>query len=273
MEAVLTQRPDWCTDPEKIRRDLPNPPRRGARHRASGTNCAAATATRWRNGNGAALTSPISPNAVFERVPLLRDWLRVTIPTPGAYDTINRGPTSVRDDQHPYEQRFGAALRIITDMAMPEQSRMIAAPGQSGNSLSSHYADLLARWRAFDWLVPDRAAAVGDADSSARPMSAPVTAPCSTTCGAPRRQSPEAVAENPLVRRPLAFRGCGLRGLAQAREPSIRPARSRNAARSTSCSRSTPTGAAPRSSRCRPAIMLKASPITRQPARHSRRRS
>jgi len=98
------------------------------------------------------------PNAVFERVPLLRDWLRVTIPTPGAYDTVNRGPSVIRDDAHPYEQRFGAGLRIITDMAAPADSRMIIAPGQSGNPLSAHYADLLPRWRAFDWLVPGRAA-------------------------------------------------------------------------------------------------------------------
>jgi penicillin G amidase len=99
------------------------------------------------------------PNAVFERVPLLRDWLRVTIPTPGGYDTVNRGPSVIRDDAHPYEQRFGAGLRIITDMASPGDSQMMIAPGQSGNPLSAHYADLLARWRAFDWLVPARGTA------------------------------------------------------------------------------------------------------------------
>jgi acyl-homoserine lactone acylase PvdQ len=35
------------------------------------------------------------------------------------------------------------------------------APGQSGNPLSPHYADLLSRWRAFDWLTPGRGAAAG----------------------------------------------------------------------------------------------------------------
>jgi penicillin amidase len=59
------------------------------------------------------------PNAVFERVPLLRDWLRVTIPTPGATTRSIAGPSSIRDDAHPYEQRFGAGLRIITDLAAP----------------------------------------------------------------------------------------------------------------------------------------------------------
>jgi penicillin G amidase len=89
----------------------------------------------------------------------LRNWLRVTIPTPGAYDTVNRGPSVIRDNVHPYEQRFGAGLRVITDLAAPEEARMMIAPGQSGNPLSPHYADLIARWRAFGWLVPGHAAA------------------------------------------------------------------------------------------------------------------
>ncbi len=123
-------------------------------------NCAATTAARWPQWQWGRAHAAYFPNAVFERVPLLRDWLRVTVPTPGGYDTVNRGPSMIRDDEHPYEQRFGAGLRIITDMAAPEDSRMMIAPGQSGNPLSSHYADLLARWRAVDWLHPAHAAAV-----------------------------------------------------------------------------------------------------------------
>ena len=52
-----------------------------------------------------------------------------------------------------------AGLRIVTDLAAPADSRMMTVPGQSGNPLSPHYADLLMRWRQFDWLVPGRAAA------------------------------------------------------------------------------------------------------------------
>ena len=85
--------------------------------------------------------------------------MRVGIPTSGGYDTLNRGPSTIRDDAHPYQQRFGAGLRIVTDLAAPAESRMIAAPGQSGNPLSPHYSDLLLRWRQFEWLVPGRAAA------------------------------------------------------------------------------------------------------------------
>ncbi len=87
----------------------------------------------------------------------MRDWLRVTIPTPGARDTVNVGPSEITDPAHAFEQRFGAGLRIITDMAAPDQARMMITPGQSGNPLSGHYADLLQRWRTFDWLVPGAA--------------------------------------------------------------------------------------------------------------------
>jgi penicillin amidase len=62
----------------------------------------------------------------------------------------------VRNEQDPFAQRFGAGLRIITDLADPRGSRMIAAPGQSGNPLSGHFADLMRRWRDFGWLVPAR---------------------------------------------------------------------------------------------------------------------
>ena len=90
----------------------------------------------------------------------MRDWFKVSIATPGAYDTVNRGPSNIRDGQRPFEQVYGAGLRIITDLASPADSQMIITPGQSGNPLSAHFADLLGRWRDFDWLVPGRAATV-----------------------------------------------------------------------------------------------------------------
>ena len=99
-------------------------------------------------------------NQVLGRIPVIRDWIGVAVPTSGGYDTLNRGPSTIRDAAHPYEQRFGAGLRIVTDMAAPADSHMMAVPGQSGNPLSPHFSDLLLRWRRFDWLVPGRAAAV-----------------------------------------------------------------------------------------------------------------
>ncbi|HEX4616209.1 MAG TPA: penicillin acylase family protein, partial [Stellaceae bacterium] len=86
--------------------------------------------------------------------------LKIAIPTPGAYDTLNRGPSTIHDNATPFEQRFGAGLRIITDLASPNDARMITTPGQSGDPLSAHSSDFLQRWRDFDWLVPGRSSVV-----------------------------------------------------------------------------------------------------------------
>ncbi len=158
IEAVLTRRPDWCEDPKE-----PGIETCAARLEASLDAALAglrqnygADMNEWRWGRAHVAEFA---NPVLGRIPLLRDWLAVSIPTSGAYDTLDRGPSTIRDEHAPFVQRFGAGLRIITDLAMPQVSQMIAAPGQSGNPLSSHYADLLQRWRDFGWLVPSRTTA------------------------------------------------------------------------------------------------------------------
>ncbi len=158
IETVLTAHPEWCgardartescdkllshsldTALAELRRDY------GAEM----------TEWRWGRAHQAFFASP-----VFGRVALLRDWVDRAVPAAGGFDTVNRGSTTIHDEAHPYRQQFGAGLRIITDLAAPSESRMIAVPGQSGNPLSPHFADLLARWRDFDYLIPGRAAAV-----------------------------------------------------------------------------------------------------------------
>ncbi len=159
MEAVLTRRPDWCADPM----------RRGAETcatRLAQSLQAALTELRqaygddmakWRWGRAHVA---VFANPVFSRIPVLREWYDPSISTPGGYDTVNRGPSLIRDDRHPFEQVFGAGLRIITDLAAPKDAQMIVTPGQSGNPLSRHFADLIRRWRDFAWLFPGRASPV-----------------------------------------------------------------------------------------------------------------
>jgi penicillin G amidase len=159
MEAVLTERPDWCND-------LKRAVAKSCGSRLSEALDAGLARLRrdygadtaqwqWRRAHIAVFANP-----VLSRIPVLRDWLKIAIPTPGAYDTLNRGPSTIRDDAKPFEQRFGAGLRMITDLASPGDARMITTPGQSGDPLSAHYADLLGRWRDFDWLVPGRSAVI-----------------------------------------------------------------------------------------------------------------
>jgi penicillin amidase len=159
MEAVLTERPDWCDDPKRPGEES------CATRLAEALETALARLrrdygddmTQWRWGRAHVA---VFANPVFSRIPALRDWLGISIPTPGAYDTLNRGPSTIRDDASPFEQHFGAGLRIIADLASPDDAEIIATPGQSGDPFSAHYADLLQRWRDFDWLVPGRSAAV-----------------------------------------------------------------------------------------------------------------
>jgi penicillin amidase len=156
IERVLTAHPEWCGDQGAGSCDA----------LLAGALDAALTALGrtygpemeqwlWGRAHIARFENP-----VFGRIPLLRDWIQLSVPSPGGADTVNRGSTTIRDAAHPYEQRFGAGLRIITDLASPADARMIAVPGQSGIPLSPHFSDLLQRWRQFDWLVPGRAAPI-----------------------------------------------------------------------------------------------------------------
>src|SRR5215472_5885556 len=158
METILSQRPDWCADPQH--------PNQTCDARLIATLDGALTQLRERYGPqmaqwqwGRAHIARF-PSQVLGRIPVLRDLVQIAVPTSGGYDTLNRGATTIRDDTHPYEQRFGAGLRIVTDLAVPADSHMMVVPGQSGNPLSPHFSDLLMRWRQFEWLVPGRAAAV-----------------------------------------------------------------------------------------------------------------
>jgi len=159
MEAVLSERPDWCDDPKR-----PGEENCGSRL----AEALAAALAQLRRDYGPDMThwewgrAHIAQfaNPVFSRIPVLRDWVAVAIPTSGAYDTLNRGPSPIRDDATPFEQRFGAGLRMITDLASPADAQMITTPGQSGDLLSPHFADLLRRWRDFDWLMPGHSATI-----------------------------------------------------------------------------------------------------------------
>lgn len=158
IEAVLNGRSEWCAPPQQSAE--------GCGALLSSTLDSALAGLRAAYGSDMAQwhwgRAHIArfPNQVFGRIAVLRDWVDIGIATDGGFDTVNRGATAIRDEARPYEHRHGAGLRIITDLAAPAQSRMIAVPGQSGNPLSPHFADLIQRWRDFDYLVPGRAAAV-----------------------------------------------------------------------------------------------------------------
>src|SRR5713101_3781817 len=158
MNAVLTIHPEWCGEPKEKTEScdaLLSTALDAALAKLGRAYGPEMLQWQWGRAHIAQFANP-----VFSRIALLRDWVHLRVPTPGGFDTVNRGSTAIRDNAHPYEQRFGAGLRIITDVASPADARMITAPGQSGNPLSPHFSDLLQRWRQFDWLVPGRAPAI-----------------------------------------------------------------------------------------------------------------
>jgi len=159
MEAVLTEHEDWCDEPKQ-------PKHKGCAAQLADALDTALTQLRevfgadmtqwqWGRPHAAGFANP-----VFSRVPVLRDWFGISISHSGGYDTLDRGPSTIRDDAQPFAQRFGAGLRIITDLAAPNDAVMMITPGQSGNPFSPHFADLVQRWRNFAWLTPSRSTAV-----------------------------------------------------------------------------------------------------------------
>jgi penicillin G amidase len=124
MEAVLARRPEWCDDPKRpgeescvsrLAEALESA--LSELRRAYGTDM-----TKWRWGRAHVA---VFANPVFSRIPILREWLEVSAPSSGGYDTLDRGPSTIRDDRRPFEQRYGAGLRIVTDLASPGDAEMI----------------------------------------------------------------------------------------------------------------------------------------------------
>ena len=191
---------------------------------------------------------------------------------PGAIDTVNRGPTTIRDAAHPYEQRFGAGLRIITDLASPGDSRMIAVPGQSGNPLSPHYRRPVQRWRRVRLAGP-RPRGAGRHALTLEPARNERTAGDDRRCPPRRRRrSPARWRTRRRSAPPALSEMAGCEVCPQARDAA--PDRLVQGARRAqqAVDASARTSAAPGSSRCRPATTPRASPIT--PAGSaSRRRS
>jgi penicillin amidase len=112
-------------------------------------------------------------NHSLGRVKLLRPLLGIRpLPSPGDGTTINMG---FYRHSNPYTHTVGASLRFVVDVGNWDQSEFILASGQSGHSLSPHYGDQTALWRAGRYV---RIEALADEASenvlSLVPLSAPI---------------------------------------------------------------------------------------------------
>lgn len=85
-------------------------------------------------------------HALLGKVPLGDSLFDRAIETDGGNRTLNRGASRADAGlDGVFDHVHGAGFRAVHDFKGP--SRYIAVPGQSGNPLSPHYDDLLARWR------------------------------------------------------------------------------------------------------------------------------
>jgi penicillin amidase len=147
MEEILKRRPVWCDDPA-------TPTVETCAERASrALDLALADLARrygpdqadWRWGEAHPARMA---HAIFGDQPLLGWLFNIEIPSGGGDTTVNVGHFAPRDEQHPFASIHAATYRGLYDLADLERSRWIAATGQSGNPLSSHYRDLTRLWAA-----------------------------------------------------------------------------------------------------------------------------
>ena len=93
---------------------------------------------RWGEAHPAVFAHP-----VLRALPVLGPLTTLSIPSPGDDTTIDRGGIAYGQ----FQSVHGAAYRAVYDLADLDRSLFIVAPGQSGNPLSRHARDFLARWR------------------------------------------------------------------------------------------------------------------------------
>ena len=150
---IFSRHPAWCTPPGAAAQA-------GDCRAASGAAFARALAWlkehyggdaslwRWGDAHQAQFV-----NKVFEHVPLLGPLIDVHLPVGGGNFTLNRGGFALNNARAPFADIHGAGFRALYDLKNLDRSRFMIATGQSGNPFSSHFSDLVRRWRDFDYLT------------------------------------------------------------------------------------------------------------------------
>ena len=85
-------------------------------------------------------------HAIFGNQPLLDRLFNIETPSGGDGTTVDVGHFAPGNEARPFASIHAATYRGLYDLADLDRSRWIAATGQSGNPLSSHYRDLTRLW-------------------------------------------------------------------------------------------------------------------------------
>ncbi len=97
---------------------------------------------RWGDTHPAYHDHPVLTDTPFGR------FVDLSIPHGGGPFTLNVGRYRAGADH--FRQHHGPSMRLLVDLGDLESATFIQSTGQSGNPLSPHYRDYLARWRAVD---------------------------------------------------------------------------------------------------------------------------
>lgn len=151
MRRVFEQRQIWCDDIDTPASESCDQQSRKAFGLAiAGLEQAYGSDWRqWRWGNAHPAVMAHRP---FEQSDWLRDWFSFVFPLGGDGSTINVAQYGPTRDGIMFGAVHGPGYRAVYDLARPEESRWMAATGQSGHFLSGHYADLTNLWRAGRYL-------------------------------------------------------------------------------------------------------------------------
>lgn len=144
--AALTRYPAWCDDTATAAIEA------CAERVAAALDAALdAIATRqgdavgdWRWGDDHAAAFR---HRALARLPVIGNLFGTRLATDGDDSTVSRGTSLLYDPRRPFAHVMGPTLRAVYDLADPDRSRFMIAPGQSANPLSPHFADLVRPWR------------------------------------------------------------------------------------------------------------------------------
>ena len=148
-EGILTKHRQWCGSDgcaAILQAGL-----KDALDELSSTYGTDPTEWRWGAAHQALFAHPLL-HRIVGRIPLLRDLFDRQVPASGSFDTINAGDFRYANPDGPFTDIHGPGLRAIYDLSNLDNSIFVTALGQSANPLSEHYADMLPRWQAFEWI-------------------------------------------------------------------------------------------------------------------------
>ncbi|CAN0620823.1 penicillin G amidase [Burkholderia multivorans] len=104
----------------------------------------------WRWGDA---HTAVAPHRPFHQVPMLAHWFDVSVPVGGDIMTVDVGGNDFSNDDTPYQTRMAAAMRMVVDMAHPDDARFVLPVGESGNRFSGWYADMTSLWASGHYVT------------------------------------------------------------------------------------------------------------------------